>query len=92
MPRVRDPRALPWAAILAVGRIAYDRFREDVKPQDRRRLGELLRKSRGNPSRLTERERHEVLAIVRHVDVRRLGRDAAGAVSMSRATKLLKRR
>jgi hypothetical protein len=90
--RLRDPRTLPWAAILAVGRIVYDRFQEDVKPQDRKRLGALLRKSRGNPARLTERERNELFTIVRNVDVRRLSRDAAGAVSISRASKLLKRR
>jgi hypothetical protein len=92
VPRLRDPRTLPWAAILAIARLIYDRFREDVQPSDRRKLGTLLRKSRGNPTRLTARERDEVLAILRNVDVKRLGREVAGAATVSRATRLLKRR
>lgn len=92
MPRLRDPRTLPWAALLAVARLIYDRFREDVSPSDRRKLGTLLRKSRGNPSRLTARDRDDILRILRDVDYKRLGRDVAGAATMSRATRLLKRR
>lgn len=90
--RARDIRALPWAAVLAMARLVYDRFREDISESDRKKLGKLLRTSKGNPARLTQREREEILGILRNLDYKRLGRDVAGAVTMARATRLFKRR
>jgi hypothetical protein len=41
----------------------------DLPEADRRRLRELLAKSRGRPSNLSRRERDELRALVRRVDV-----------------------
>ena len=84
-------RRLPWTVILGVARIVYERFRDDVPPADRRRLGMLVRKSHGNPWRLTEKERKDLLRILGHVDKTKLGRDVAGVVSVRRAGRLLRR-
>ena len=84
-------RRLPWAAILAIAKIVWERFRDDVEPGDRSRLGAIVRKSRGNPWRLTEKERHDLLRILGHVDRTRLARDVAGAASLRRAGRFLRR-
>ena len=84
-------RALPWARILAYGRVVLDRLSEDVPKKDRDRLSRLLRKSKGDPRNLTPAERTELVAILRRVDVARLGKDLAGVAALSRTTKLLKR-
>ncbi len=81
-------RAIPWARVFALAQIVYHRFDEDVPVNDRKRLGELLRVSKGDPRKLSAPERRELLRILRQVDLQRLGRELAGAAA---AAKLLKR-
>ncbi len=84
-------RALPWGRIFALGRVVLERFSEDIPKRDRTRLAALLRKSKGDPRRLTVAERREVVRIVRQVDVAKLGRDVAGLLALARSGRLLKR-
>jgi hypothetical protein len=81
-------RALPWTRILAIARVVLERLGNDIPKKDRERLTRLLRKSKGDPRKLTATERHEVFAIVRKIDLARLGRDVAGVAATA---KLLKR-
>ncbi len=78
MPAVR---ALPWARILAVAQVVSRRVSEDIPSRDRRRLTELVRKSKGNPKLLTADERRELLRILRQVDYAKLGRDVAATAA-----------
>jgi hypothetical protein len=91
VPPLVAVRAVPWRVVLEVATLVFTRFREDVPPKDRRRLGTLVRKSKGDPRRLTAAERHELLDILRRVDLQRLGRDVAAVVSVRRVRGLLKR-
>ena len=91
LPAIAAVRAIPWRLVVEMGTLVYTRFRDDVPPKDRRRLGTLVRKSKGDPRRLSESERHELLAILRRVDVQRLGRDVAAVASARRLRGLLKR-
>ena len=91
MPAGAALRALPWKRILAVGRVVLERFADDIPKQDRRRLGLLLRKSKGDPRRLTTAERSELVAIVRQVDVAKLGREVAAMLALARSGRLLRR-
>ena len=84
-------RALPWGRILAVARVVLERFSEDIPKKDRKRLGTLLRKSKGDPRKLTQAERREVVAIVRQVDVAKLGREVAAMLALARSGRLLRR-
>jgi hypothetical protein len=84
-------RAVPWKRILAVARIVFERFSEDIPKKDRQRLGALLRKSKGDPRRLTVAERREVVRIVRQVDVAKLGREVAALLALARSGRLLRR-
>ncbi len=77
-------RALPWARILLIGRIVVERLSEDIPPKDRRRLTQLLRKSKGDPRKLSSAERRELLAIVQKVDAKKLSRAIAAGLGSAR--------
>ena len=91
MPAGAALRAIPWERVLAVARIVFERFSDDIPKKDRQRLGSLLRKSKGDPRRLTVAERREVVHIVRQVDVTKLGRDVGALLALARSGRLLKR-
>jgi hypothetical protein len=61
-------RAMPWLALYQSGRWVYGHGRrawDNLEPDERRRLGDLLRKSKGRRSNLTDRERDELWSLVR---------------------------
>ena len=91
MPAAGTLRAIPWKRVLAVARVVFERFSEDIPKKDRSRLGALLRKSKGDPRRLTVAERREIVRIVRQVDVTKLGRDVAALLALARTGRLLRR-
>ena len=84
-------KLVPWRLVLEVATIVVSRFRDDVPPRERRRLTALVRRSKGNPRRLTAAERHEMLDILRHLDVARLGRDVTALVGARRLRRRLRR-
>ena len=56
-------RRIPWRRVLAVSALAYQRGSAAwaaLTPDERRRFRELIAKSRGRPSNLTERERGQI--------------------------------
>jgi hypothetical protein len=69
-------RALPWAAVLRTLFVVGRRV-GSLSGRDRRRLGQLLRESRGWPGRLGERDRAELRKLVGKLDLRSLGRELA---------------
>jgi ribosomal 50S subunit-associated protein YjgA (DUF615 family) len=88
---VAPVRAIPWGRILAVARVVLDRFTDDIPKKDRNRLAALLRKSKGDPRRLTAAERREVVQILRQLDVTKLGREVAALLALARSGRLLRR-
>ena len=79
-PKAGSLKTIPWRLVLEVATVAANRFRDDVPPGDRQRLTKLVRKSKGDPRRLTASERSELLAIIKRIDVQRLTRDVSGVV------------
>ncbi len=73
-------RVIPWRLVLEVATVAVNRFRDDLEPRDRTRLTDLVRRSKGDPRRLTASERREMMAIIKRIDVQRLGRDVSAVV------------
>ena len=56
-------RRIPWRRVLAVSALAYQRGSAAwaaLTPDERRRLRELVAKSRGRPSNLTPSERKRI--------------------------------
>lgn len=84
-------KTVPWRLVLEVATIAVTRFREDLPPAERRRLTALVRKSHGDPRRLTANERKQLITLVRTIDVQRLGRDVTAVVGANRLRRRLHR-
>ena len=80
MPAAAGLKAVPWRLVLEVATLVVTRFRDDLPPNERRKLTALVRKSKGDPRRLTASERSELLAIIKRIDVQRLTRDVSGVV------------
>jgi hypothetical protein len=75
--------ALTAAQVLWLARQQW----RDVPLEQRRRLGEILRHSHGDPRRVSRGERDELLEIARAMELRMLARRTAALVLLSRKTK-----
>ncbi len=84
-------RAVPWGRVLAVARVVLERFQDDIPKRDRDRLTGLVRKSKGDPRRLTIAERRELVQVLRQLDVAKLGREVAALLALARSGRLLRR-
>ena len=87
----RGLRAIPWRLVLQIATLVVTRFRDDLPAAERRRLTQLVRKSKGDPRRLTAAERRQVLAVLKRLDVQRLGRDVTGVVGARKLRQRLRR-
>ncbi len=79
----RAGRALPLAWLLVAGRVAL-MLREHyaiLTPHQRRRLRQLVGKSRGRPRNLSKAEREELRRIVSRLDLRRLTHNVTAMAS-----------
>ncbi len=79
-----------WLRILAVAQLALTARRHLalLEPDERGRLANLVKQSRGRPGRnLSANEREEMLRLVRKLEPARFGRAAASAVTRGRAPK-----
>jgi hypothetical protein len=76
-------RAVPitWLLVVAEAALATRRHWQQVEPTTRRRLRELVAKSRGRPSNLTAAERSELRRLVDRLDLRVLVRDLTALAS-----------
>ena len=61
---VRAGRRIPWAKVVIAAKWLYERGKDNLSETERRELGQALRKSRGNPRKLTARERERVRGLV----------------------------
>lgn len=79
----RAGRALPLAWLLVAGRVAL-MLREHyaiLTPHQRKRLRQLVGKSRGRPSNLSKAEREELRKIVSRLNLRRLAHNVSALAS-----------
>lgn len=67
-------KAIPWALLLEVAMLLRDRWLQ-LNPHDRDELAELVRKSKGRPANLSERERQRLGLLVRKLEPAAVGRD-----------------
>lgn len=65
---IRRGRAVQWAALYEAAKLVYNqgkRLYDNLSPAERERLGQLMRKSKGRRSNLTEREQRRVWELVK---------------------------
>jgi len=79
--RLTRVRAVPWLLLFEVARGVRSHVMDTLSPAERRRVTEILRKSRGNPTNITPREREELKRLAGKLDFRRLAQDLAPRVA-----------
>jgi DNA primase catalytic subunit len=85
--RLARLKAIPWLLLFEVGRGVHSHVMDTLSPAERRRVAEILRSSRGNPSRVSAREREELRRLAGKLDFKRLGRDLVPRVVASQRRK-----
>jgi hypothetical protein len=76
-------RFVPWLILfemLKAGRAHWDR----LDPTDRAEVSDLMRRSHGNPRKLTAADRAQLTALARRLHLVRLGASLAGAAIVGR--------
>ena len=63
-PLLRLGRRLPWVRVMMVARWLYERQKDNLTQAERRELGQMLRKSKGDPRRLSVKEKERMRAVV----------------------------
>jgi hypothetical protein len=78
--RLARLRAVPWLLLFEVARGLHSHIMDALTPAERRRVAQILRRSKGNPANVTPRERQELRRLAGKLDLRRLGQDLAPRV------------
>jgi hypothetical protein len=63
-PLLRLGRRLPWVRVYMIARWLYERGKDNLTEAERRELGQVLRKSKGDPRKLSVKERERVRGLV----------------------------
>ena len=84
MSRLARLRAVPWLLLFEVARGVQSHVMDTLSPRERRRVAEILRKSRGRPGNVTPAEREELRRLAGKLDLKRMGRDIAPKVIAGR--------
>jgi hypothetical protein len=63
-PLLRLGRRLPWVRVYMIARWLYERGKNNLTEAERRELGQVLRKSKGDPRKLSVKDRERVRALV----------------------------
>ena len=74
---------MPWLIALEIINAGREHWAE-LDPRDRKRLAELLRKSKGRPQNLTARDRTQLKEIAGRLQLLRFARRAATAAAVGR--------
>ena len=61
---VKAGKRIPWARVVIAAKWLYERGKDNLTEAERRELGRVLRKSKGDPRKLTVKERERVRALV----------------------------
>ena len=61
---IRAGKRVPWARVLIAARWVYERAKDNLTEAERRELARVLRKSKGDPRKITAKERERVRALV----------------------------
>ena len=61
---IKAGRRIPWAKLIAAATFVYERGKDNLTQAERRELGTLLKKTKGNPQKLNAQERSRIRNLV----------------------------
>jgi len=77
VPPLARVRTLPWIALLDVARTTKSHLDDHLSATDRRRVAAIVKRTRGDVRKLSERDRAELKQIARELNLALLARDLA---------------
>jgi FixJ family two-component response regulator len=77
-------KRVPWLLVFELARMTHGHLMDRTSPADRRRVMDLVKATHGDPRKLTQRERDELRAIARKLDVKQLAAALSPAVARNR--------
>ena len=66
---------IQWLLVFEAARMAHGHLMDVTSPQDRRKVQDILKRTKGMPQNLTERDKAELKRIAGKLDLGRLARD-----------------
>lgn len=75
MPRLSRFRAVPWLLLFEAVRTVQSHLDANLSAADRRRARDIVARAKGDPRRITPRDRDELKSIAQRLDLGSLGRD-----------------
>ena len=75
MPALARFRRVPWLLVFELARVTWTHFSENVSERDRRRVAAILRRTKGDPRKLTMKEKLDLRAIGRRLNLGHLAHD-----------------
>lgn len=87
MPSLLRIRTLPWIALLDVARTTRSHLGEHLTAKDRSRVAAIVKKSRGDVRKLSERDKADLKRIARELNFSLLARDLVPAAGRLRRGK-----
>jgi hypothetical protein len=80
-------KRVPWLLVFELARMTHGHLMDRTSAADRRKVMDLVRVTHGDPRKLTRRERDELRAIARKLDVKQLATALSPAVARNRLRK-----
>jgi hypothetical protein len=77
--KLSSVKKVPWLLVFELARMTHGHVMDRTSPGDRRKVMDAVRRSHGDPRKLTKRDRDELRAIAEKLDIKQL----AGALSPS---------
>jgi hypothetical protein len=68
-------RRVPWLFVFELARVTWSHFSDNVSERDRKRVAAILRRTKGDPRRLTVKEKLDLRAIGRRLNLGELARE-----------------
>jgi hypothetical protein len=73
MSKLTRVRAVPWLLVFEAVRSAQSHVLDVTSPAERRRVLDIIKRSKGIPTNLTQRERDDLRKIARKIDLKKVG-------------------
>ena len=84
---VASLKKVPWLLVFELARLTHGHIMDHTSPADRRKVMDAVRRSKGDPRKLTKRDRDELRAVAEKLDVKRLAAALSPAMMRNRLRK-----
>jgi hypothetical protein len=80
MSKLASVRRIPWLLVFELARLTHGHVMDATSPAERRRVMEIVRRSKGDPRKISERDKADLKRIAAKLDLKTLVAGAAPRV------------